>query len=161
MFWFHFVAILRPDDAAGGSGHGSREEVAGDSHKCGEPERREEGRGLPLIVPRSGEQEREEGDPGLWTGQSKRHHGAGRITSINLHVIAMFLAEGLQWLESVFCGLQVLLVFFYLFYSKCMWLLDSVSGLVREQVKSAGTLSSFFTITFYSQRSEDFKKWRE
>lgn len=79
MFWFHFVSILRPDDAAGCPGHSGGEEVAGDSHKRGEPERREEGWGLPLVVPRSGEQEREEGDPGLWTGQSKRHHGAGRV----------------------------------------------------------------------------------
>lgn len=79
-------SILRPDNAAGCSGHSSREEVAGDSDKCGEPERWEEGWGLPLVVPRSGEQEREEGDPGLWTGQSKRHHGAGRVRT-TLHNI--------------------------------------------------------------------------
>lgn len=36
-------SILRPDNAAGCSGHSSREEVAGDGDKRGEPERREEG----------------------------------------------------------------------------------------------------------------------
>lgn len=111
MFWFHFVSILRPDDAAGCPGHSGGEEVAGDSHKRGEPERREEGWGLPLVVPRSGEQEREEGDPGLWTGQSKRHHGAGRVrakmalTSIHLqkcmrklqYYLDMLWTSLLQW----------------------------------------------------------------
>lgn len=59
------VCASRPDDTAGCSGHGSREEVAGDGHQRGEPERREEGRSIPLSVPGSGEQEGEEGDPGL------------------------------------------------------------------------------------------------
>lgn len=51
--------------------------MACDSHQCGEPQRWEEGRSLPLTLPRSGEQEGEEGDPGLRAGQSERHHGAG------------------------------------------------------------------------------------
>lgn len=40
---FLLASACRPDDTAGCSGHGSREEVAGDGHQRGEPERREEG----------------------------------------------------------------------------------------------------------------------
>lgn len=77
--WFlQIVSSSRSDDTAGCFGHSSREKVAGHGHQCGEPERREEGWSLPVFVPGSGEQEGEEGDPGLWTGQSQRHNGAGR-----------------------------------------------------------------------------------
>lgn len=65
MFKSYFLSTLRTYDAAGCSGHSGREEVARDSDQRGEPERREEGRGLPLSVPRLGEQKGEEGDPGL------------------------------------------------------------------------------------------------
>lgn len=59
------LSVRRPDDAAGSFGHSSREEVASDGNQRGEPQRREEGRGLPLSVPRFGDKEREKGHSGL------------------------------------------------------------------------------------------------
>lgn len=80
--------MRRPHHTAGRSGHSSREEVAGDSHQCGEPERREEGRGLSFALPRPGEQKGAAGDPGLRAGQSERHHGSGATEcAAVLHVV--------------------------------------------------------------------------
>lgn len=45
------VARCRSVNPAGDSGHCSRKEVGCHGHKCGEPEGREEGRGVPLRLP--------------------------------------------------------------------------------------------------------------
>lgn len=57
--------FLRTDHSAGGAGHGGREEVAGDGHKRGQHEGRQERRGVSLAVPGPGEQKGAESDPGL------------------------------------------------------------------------------------------------
>lgn len=49
--------LSRSHDAAGGPGHGGREEVAGDRHQRGQPEGREERRGVSFTFSGPGEQE--------------------------------------------------------------------------------------------------------